>query len=161
MPDRQGQIAFVGAGPGARDLLTLRAVERLQEADVIFYDGLVDPDVLELARRDAERVFVGNVPGTHIWPGERICRLVLAEAAKGRRVVRLESGDAGISGHAKETLDAATAANIRVEIVPGVTAASAFAAASGQPLSGEEIRNPPFARQSLPGRTLAFDLKSE
>ncbi|MDD9720795.1 SAM-dependent methyltransferase [Sulfitobacter sp. PR48] len=154
VPDRQGQIAFVGAGPGARDLLTLRAVERLQEADVIFYDGRVDPDVLELARRDAERVFVGNVPGTHIWPGERISRLILAEAAKGRRVVRLESGDAGISGHAKETLDAATAANIRVEIVPGVTAASALAAASGQQLSGGRDPQPAFRSAIAAGQNI-------
>lgn len=124
----QGHIALVGAGPGARDLLTLRAVERLQEADVIFYDRLVDPDVLELARRDAERVFVGKEVGACAWPQEKICALIIAEARKGRRVVRLKSGDPSIFGRATEELDAARAASIPCEIVPGITAASAAAA---------------------------------
>tara|TARA_R110002033_G_scaffold9422_15_gene31440 strand:+ start:852 stop:2318 length:1467 start_codon:yes stop_codon:yes gene_type:complete len=134
-PQPQGHIALVGAGPGACDLLTLRAVQRLQEADVIFYDRLVDPEVLELARRDAERVYVGKVVGAHAWPQERICALIVAEAARGRRVVRLKSGDPGIFGRATEELDAARAAGIAVEIVPGVTAASAASAALGQSLT--------------------------
>ncbi|MEM8741336.1 MAG: NAD(P)-dependent oxidoreductase, partial [Pseudomonadota bacterium] len=83
-----GQVALVGAGPGARDLLTLRAVTRLQEADVIFYDRLVDADVLELARRDAERVFVGKHVGAHAWPQDRINAVILAEARQGKHVVR-------------------------------------------------------------------------
>ena len=96
-PEAQaGAISLVGAGPGARDLLTLRAVQRLQEADVIFYDRLVDEEVLELARRDAERVFVGKHVGANAWPQERINALILAEARKGRRVGAAEirgSGD--------------------------------------------------------------------
>lgn len=135
LPAQTGHIALVGAGPGARDLLTLRAVERLQEADVIFYDRLVEADVLELARRDAERVCVGKVVGASAWPQDRICALIVAEAAKGRRVVRLKSGDPGIFGRATEELDAATAAGIPIEIVPGITAASAAAAALGQSLT--------------------------
>lgn len=134
-PPRTGQISLVGAGPGARDLLTLRAVERLQEADVIFYDRLVDPDVLELARRDAERTFVGKVVGASAWPQDKICALIVAEAAKGRRVVRLKSGDPGIFGRTTEELQAAAAAGIPIEIVPGITAASAAAAAMTQPLT--------------------------
>jgi len=130
-----GSIALVGAGPGARDLLTLRAVERLQEADVIFYDRLVDEDVLELARRDAERVFVGKHVGAHAWPQERINAVIVAEARKGRRVVRLKSGDPGIFGRAGEEVDAARQAGIPVEIVPGVTAASAAGAALGHSLT--------------------------
>lgn len=133
--DVGGSIALVGAGPGARDLLTLRAVERLQEADVIFYDRLVDEDVLELARRDAERVFVGKHVGTHAWPQERINAVIVAEARKGRRVVRLKSGDPGIFGRAGEELSAAREAGLPVEIVPGVTAASAAGAAFGQSLT--------------------------
>ena len=135
LPSVTGHIALVGAGPGARDLLTLRAVQRLQEADVIFYDRLVDPEVLELARRDAERVFVGKVVGAHAWPQDRICALIVAEAAKGRRVVRLKSGDPGIFGRATEELDAARTVGIPVEIVPGITAASAAAAALGESLT--------------------------
>lgn len=124
-----GHISLVGAGPGARDLLTLRAVERLQEADVIFYDRLVDAEVLELARRDAERIFVGKHVGAHSWPQERINQMVIDEARKGRRVVRLKSGDPGIFGRAAEEIDAAKAAGISVDIVPGITAATAAGAA--------------------------------
>ncbi|KIT15059.1 siroheme synthase CysG [Jannaschia aquimarina] len=131
----EGHIALVGAGPGARDLLTLRAVQRLQEADIIFYDRLVDPGVLELARRDAERVFVGKAVGACAWPQERICALIAAEARKGRRVVRLKSGDPSIFGRATEELDAARRSGIAVEIVPGVTAASAAASAIGRSLT--------------------------
>ncbi|NKX44453.1 siroheme synthase CysG [Roseicyclus persicicus] len=130
-----GSIALVGAGPGARDLLTLRAVARLQEADVIFYDRLVDEEVLELARRDADRVFVGKHVGAHAWPQDRINAVIVAEARKGRRVVRLKSGDPGIFGRAGEEIDAARAAGIPVEIVPGVTAASAAGAALGHSLT--------------------------
>lgn len=130
-----GAISLVGAGPGARDLLTLRAVERLQEADVIFYDRLVDAQVLELARRDAERVFVGKHVGAHSWPQDRINAVIVAEARKGRRVVRLKSGDPGVFGRAGEELSAARAAGIPVEIVPGITAACAAGAALGESLT--------------------------
>ncbi len=130
-----GHIALVGAGPGARDLLTLRAVERLQEADVIYYDRLVDPEVLELARRDAERVFVGKEVGAHAWPQERITSVIVAEARKGRRVVRLKSGDPSIFGRATEEMQAAREAKVPVEIVPGVTVATAAAAAMQQSLT--------------------------
>ncbi|MEX3017598.1 siroheme synthase CysG [Gymnodinialimonas hymeniacidonis] len=133
--DEAGSITLVGAGPGARDLLTLRAVERLQEADVVFYDRLVDAEVLELARRDAERVFVGKHVGAHAWPQDRISQAIVAEASKGRRVVRLKSGDPGIFGRAGEEVEAARAAGVAVEIVPGVTAASAAAASLGQSLT--------------------------
>ncbi|WP_095588131.1 siroheme synthase CysG [Actibacterium ureilyticum] len=133
--DDLGRIALIGAGPGARDLLTLRAVERLQEADVIFYDRLVDPDVLELARRDAERVFVGKTVGASDWPQDRINALIVSAAQRGQNVVRLKSGDPSIFGRATEEMDAARAAGIPVEIVPGVTAASAAAASLGRSLS--------------------------
>lgn len=131
----RGQIALVGAGPGARDLMTMRAVQRLQEADVIFYDRLAGEEVLELARRDAERVYVGKQPGAHSWPQEQITARLIAEAKKGRRVVRLKSGDPGIFGRAGEELAAARDAGFDVEIVPGVTAASAAAAACGESLT--------------------------
>ncbi|MEO1681088.1 MAG: siroheme synthase CysG [Pseudomonadota bacterium] len=136
-PDDQsvGSIALVGAGPGAADLLTLRAVRRLQEADVIFYDRLVDPEVLELARRDAERIYVGKAPGIHSWPQDKIDQVIVTEARRGRRVVRLKGGDPSIFGRAEEELSGARAANVPIEIVPGVTAASAVASRLGRPLT--------------------------
>ena len=133
--DTKGSIALVGAGPGARDLLTLRAVERLQEADVIFYDRLVDPQVLELARRDAERVFVGKVVGAHAWPQDRISEVIVAAAKQGQKVVRLKSGDPMIFGRAAEEIEAAKAADVAIEIVPGVTAAIAASAMLQTPLT--------------------------
>ncbi len=167
----EGHIALVGAVPGARDLLTLRAVERLQEADVIYYDRLVDPDVLELARRDAERVFVGKEVGACAWPQDRICALITAEARKGRRVVRLKSGDPSIFGRATEEMEAARAAGIPVEIVPGITAASAAAAQMSRSLTERGQTDtvifatgacrpgdpaPDWANHMRPGTTLAI-----
>ncbi len=166
-----GHISLVGAGPGARDLLTLRAVERLQEADVIFYDRLVDEEVLELARRDAERVFVGKHVGAHAWPQDKINQMIVAEARKGRRVVRLKSGDPGIFGRATEELDAAREAGISVEMVPGVTAATAAGAALGTSLTERDVSDvlilatasgssldpePKATRHSGPGTTTAI-----
>lgn len=166
-----GSISLVGAGPGARDLLTLRAVERLQEADVIYYDRLVDVEVLELARRDAERVFVGKHVGAHAWPQDSINAVIVAEALKGRRVVRLKSGDPGVFGRAGEELDAARANGIPVEIVPGITAASAAGAAMGESLTQRGVTDtlvlttgtaqpgaplPDCTRHSGPGTTTAF-----
>ncbi|WP_299133578.1 siroheme synthase CysG [uncultured Amaricoccus sp.] len=126
-----GFVSLVGAGPGARDLITLRGVQRLQEADVIFYDRLVDPDLLELARRDAERVHVGKAPGATVWPQERINGVILAAARAGKRVVRLKCGDPGIFARGAEEAAACDAAGIPWEIVPGVTAAAAAAAEIG------------------------------
>ncbi|MFQ6552179.1 siroheme synthase CysG [Aestuariibius insulae] len=167
----KGHISLVGAGPGARDLLTLRAVERLQEADIIYYDRLVDPDVLELARRDAERVFVGKEVGASKWPQDRICSLIIAEARKGRRVVRLKSGDPSIFGRATEEMEAARATGIPVEIVPGITAASAAAASLSRSLTERGETDtvviatgacrpgdpaPDWAEHMRPGTTLAI-----
>lgn len=166
-----GSVALVGAGPGARDLITLRGVQRLQEADVVFYDRLVDPDLLELARRDAERVCVGKAPGAHAWPQERINGVIVAAARQGRRVVRLKCGDPGIFARGAEEADACTAAGIAWEIVPGVTAASAAAAhiggflterglydslvlTTGTPRTGEPA--PDWASLVRPGTTLAI-----
>ena len=133
--DQTGSVALVGAGPGAKDLITLRGVQRLQEADVIYYDRLLDPEILELARRDAERIYVGKTPGCHSWPQDKISQHLVTEAQQGRRVVRLKCGDPGIFARGTEELDALTQAGIPVEIVPGVTAACAAAAAIGAPLT--------------------------
>lgn len=124
-------VALVGAGPGSSDLITLRGVQRLQEADVIFYDRLIDPQVLELARRDARRVYVGKAPGCHSWPQDKINAVLVAAALAGERVVRLKCGDPGIFARGAEEADALKAAGVAYEIVPGVTAASGAAAATG------------------------------
>ncbi|MEL7097253.1 MAG: siroheme synthase CysG [Pseudomonadota bacterium] len=124
-------VALVGAGPGAADLITLRGVKRLQEADIIFYDRLVDPALLELARRDAERVYVGKKPGCRAWPQERINGVIVAAAKQGKRVVRLKCGDPGVFARGAEEADALAAEGIACEIVPGVTSASACAAEAG------------------------------
>ncbi|MCI4662582.1 MAG: siroheme synthase CysG [Neomegalonema sp.] len=125
---REGLVSLVGAGPGAADLITLRGVQRLQEADVIFYDRLGTEEVLELARRDAERVFVGKRVGQNAWPQDRINGVIVAAAREGKRVVRLKSGDPLIFGRAAEEADACEKAGVAWEVVPGVTSASAAAA---------------------------------
>ncbi|MEM6477683.1 MAG: SAM-dependent methyltransferase [Pseudomonadota bacterium] len=126
----KGAIAVVGAGPGARDLLTLRAVQRLQEADVIFYDGKAGEDALELARRDAERIYVGPVPGAHAWPRQAIRARILAEARRGCRVVTLSTGDATETASAFALEDEARADGLSVEIVPGIVTLSCQSRAS-------------------------------
>lgn len=138
-PGGMGSIALVGAGPGAADLLTLRALRCLGQADIIFYDRLVDPDVLGFARPDADRVFVGKEVGAHSWPQDRINAVIVAAALAGKRVVRLKSGDPSIFGRAAEEINAARAHGIGVEIIPGVTAASAAAAHLCQPLTERGI----------------------
>ncbi|MEL6577087.1 MAG: siroheme synthase CysG, partial [Pseudomonadota bacterium] len=127
----EGLVSIVGAGPGAPDMLTLRAVSRLQEADVIFYDRLVDPAVLELARRDAERVYVGKAPGAHAWAQADIDAALVIAAQEGKRVVRLKGGDPGIFARAAEEAHALNVAGIPWELVAGVTAATAAAAETG------------------------------
>ena len=130
-----GSVSLVGAGPGAKDLMTLRGVQRLQEADVIYYDRLLDPEVLELARRDAERIYVGKAPGCHSWPQEKITQTLVAAAKRGQRVVRLKCGDPGVFGRSTEETEALKANGIPFEVVPGVTAACAAAASIGTSLT--------------------------
>ena len=171
LPQTRGSISLVGAGPGVADLLTLRAHQRLQDADIIFYDRLVSDEVLDLARRDAERVYVGKAVGANAWPQDRINGVIVAAARQGKRVVRLKSGDPGIFGRACEEIAAAAAYGIPVEIIPGVTAATAAAAAIGRPLTdrGQTDRvvmatatcrpgdpMPDLAGMLAPGTTLAL-----
>jgi uroporphyrin-III C-methyltransferase/precorrin-2 dehydrogenase/sirohydrochlorin ferrochelatase len=135
MGDTGGSVSIVGAGPGAKDLITLRGVQRLQEADVIYYDRLLDPEILELARRDAERVYVGKAPGCHTWPQEKITQTLVAAAKRGQRVVRLKCGDPGVFARSTEETDALRAGGIPFDIVPGVTAACAASASIGTSLT--------------------------
>ncbi|MDO8884474.1 MAG: uroporphyrinogen-III C-methyltransferase [Pseudotabrizicola sp.] len=131
----RGRIALVGAGPGSADLLTLRAIRCLGRADVVFYDRLVEPEALDFVRPGAECVFVGKEVGTHSWPQARIDAAIVAAALQGKQVVRLKSGDPSIFGRASEEIEAARAHGIDIEIIAGVTAASAAAASLCRPLT--------------------------
>lgn len=131
----KGRISLVGAGPGAVDLMTLRAMRALGQADVIFYDRLVDPEAVDLSRPGAEKVYVGKEVGAHAWPQARIDAAIVAAALAGKHVVRLKSGDPSVFGRAAEEIAAARAHGIEIEIVPGVTAASAAAASLCRPLT--------------------------
>ena len=137
--NRKGRISLVGAGPGAADLLTLRAVRCLAEADIVFFDRLVDPEALQYARPGARKVFVGKEVGAHSWPQARIDAAITAAALTGLRVVRLKSGDPSIFGRAAEEIAAAKSHGIAVDIIPGVTAASAAAASLCAPLTERGI----------------------
>lgn len=130
-----GAVVFVGAGPGDPELVTLKAVRALQSADVILYDDLVAPGVLDLARREARRIAVGKRGGRASVAQADIVAALLAEAAAGRRVVRLKGGDPSVFGRLSEELDACRAAGVPVEIVPGVTAAFGAAASLGLSLT--------------------------
>ncbi len=168
--EKYGFVWLVGAGPGAADLLTLRAQRILQEADVIVYDALVPEAVVAMGRRDAERIHVGKRRGRHSVSQDEINALLVREASAGRRVVRLKSGDPLVFGRAGEEMAALRAAEIPFEIVPGVTAALAAAAeaeipltlrgtasslvfATGQDAAGDVL--PDWAGLALAGTTVA------
>lgn len=133
--DSTGFVYLVGAGPGNPDLLTVRALQALGAADVVLYDRLVSPQVLDLARRDADLVYVGKEAGHHHVRQEEIHRIMLKEASSGRTVVRLKGGDAFIFGRGGEEIAVLRSAGISYEVVPGITAAIGCAAYAGIPLT--------------------------
>jgi uroporphyrin-III C-methyltransferase len=131
----RGTAALDGAGPGDPELLTLKARRLIERADVILYDKLVGPGILDLARREARRIDVGKRCGRHEMSQAAINRLLVEEVGRGRRVVRLKGGDPFVFGRGGEELAALRAAGAEVEIVPGITAAVAAAARLGVPLT--------------------------
>jgi uroporphyrin-III C-methyltransferase / precorrin-2 dehydrogenase / sirohydrochlorin ferrochelatase len=166
-----GEVALVSAGPGDPELLTLKALRALQDADVILHDRLVPAAVLDMARRDAARICVGKAAGNIGSAQEEINRLLVQHARLGKRVVRLKGGDAFIFGRGGEELEALRKAQINYSVIPGVTAAIGAAAYAGIPLTHRDFahsvtfvaghahrggREPDWAALAKPGNTAVF-----
>lgn len=135
LPPSPGTVFLVGAGPGDPDLLTLRAARLIMQARLIVHDGLVSPDILAMAHRDARLVSVAKSRSRHTMQQDDINALLVREALAGRDVVRLKGGDPFVFGRGGEEAEAARAAGVRVEVVPGISAALGAAAAAQIPLT--------------------------
>lgn len=137
--EARGVVWLIGAGPGSEDLLTLRAQRLLQEADVIVHDQLVPTVVIDMGRRDAERIDVGKAKGHHSFSQAQINTLIVRLAREGKRVARLKSGDPMVFGRAGEEISALRKAGIDYSIVPGVSAALAAAADTATPVTLRKV----------------------
>lgn len=136
---QMGFVSIVGAGPGPVDLMTLRALDRLQRAEVVVHDRLISPDVLARIPAGAQRLYVGKALGDHSVPQAGIHALLVQHARAGQRVVRLKGGDPYVFGRGGEEVQALQAEGIAFEVVPGVTAASGCSAAAGIPLTHRDL----------------------